>query len=144
MPRNVKTTELTLTRTVAASPAAIFDLWIDPKSPGSPWFGTAKAIVQPIVDGLFYHSVHFGGEDWAHYGRFLVLERARRIEHTWVSRATQGFESIVSLTFEPQDTQTLIRLRHTNVPDDEMGRQHQEGWGYVLGGIAERFSGSPR
>lgn len=144
MPPQVKTTELTVTRTVAATPAEVFDVWIDPKSPGSPWFGVAKAIVQPVIDGLFYHSVQFGGHDWAHYGRFVVLDRPRRIEHTWVSIATRGVESLVSLTFEPQGDQTLINLRHTNLPDDEMGRQHQDGWGFVLGAIAEKFSRRPK
>jgi uncharacterized protein YndB with AHSA1/START domain len=116
----VKTMELTVTRTIPASAADVFDVWIDSTSPGSPWFGTARAIVQPVVDGLFYHSVQFEGHDWAHYGRFIVLDRPRRIEHTWVSEATRGLESVVTLTFEPRGDQTLVQLRHANIPDDEL------------------------
>jgi hypothetical protein len=70
------------TRLIPASPAEVYDVWIDPKSPGGPWFGAAKAIVQPVVDGLFYHVVRFEGHDWAHYGRFVTLDRPSRIEHT--------------------------------------------------------------
>jgi len=40
-----------------------------------------------VVDGLFHHAVHFEGHDWAHYGRFIALERGRRIGHSWVSEA---------------------------------------------------------
>jgi uncharacterized protein YndB with AHSA1/START domain len=135
----VKTTEIEVTRTIPATPSAIFDLWIDPKSPGSPWFGAARAIVQPVLDGLFYHVVHFEGRDWAHYGRFTVLSRPQCIEHTWVSEATRGLESLVRLTLEPQDNQTLLKLRQTNVPNDEMGRRHEAGWGFVIAAIVERF-----
>jgi uncharacterized protein YndB with AHSA1/START domain len=140
----MKTMELELTRTILASPEDVYDVWIDPKSPGSPWFGGGKAIVQPHADGLFYHVVSFEGHDWAHYGRFVVLSRPSRIEHTWVSEGTRGLESIVSLSFEPAGKSTLVTLRHTNLPDDEMGRRHNEGWGYVLDCIVARFDKSTR
>jgi uncharacterized protein YndB with AHSA1/START domain len=140
----VKTLELTIKRTVAAAPPEVFDVWIDSRSPGSPWFGVTRAIVQPVVDGLFYHLVQFEGRDWAHYGRFMVLDRPRRIEHTWVSEATRGLESIVQLTFEPKGKQTLLTLRHSNVPDDEMGRRHEQGWGFVLNTVAQRFASSAK
>src|SRR5262249_43204422 len=99
----LKTTELTLTRLIPATPGEVFDVWLDAKSPGSPWFGVTRAIVQPIVDGLFYHLVQFENHDWAHYGRFIALDRPSRIEHTWVSEATRGPESRVALTFETED-----------------------------------------
>jgi uncharacterized protein YndB with AHSA1/START domain len=136
----VKTVDLTVTRTIAATPAEVFDAWLDFKSPGSPWFGVARAIINPVVDGLFYHQVRFEDHDWAHYGRFIALDRPRRIQHTWVSEATRGLESVVTLTFDVQREKTLVRLHHSNVPDDEMGRRHEEGWGFVLGALAERFA----
>ena len=135
-----KTIELTITRAVAASPSEVFDVWTDSTSPGSPWFGITRAIVQPVVDGLFYHLVQFDGRDWAHYGRFTALDRPRRIEHTWVSEATRGLESVVALTFEPQGDQTVVTLHHSNIPDDEFGRSHENGWGFVLDMIVERFA----
>jgi hypothetical protein len=42
---------------------------------------------------------------------------------------------VVTLTFEPRGDQTLVQLRHTNIPDDELGRRHEQGWGFVLGAI---------
>ena len=53
--------------------------------------GTASksAIINPVVDGLFYHVVKHEGKSWAHYGRFIRLDRGRAIEHTWVSEATR-------------------------------------------------------
>jgi uncharacterized protein YndB with AHSA1/START domain len=136
----IKTTELTVKRTVPATPAQVYDVWLDHRSPGSPWFGTARAIVSPVVDGLFYHSVDHAGRSWAHYGRFLALERGKRIQHTWMSEATRGLESIVTVTLEARGSDAEVTLRHTNIPDDEMGRMHAEGWSHVLGTIAERFA----
>lgn len=135
-----QTLQIVVARTIPANPAAVFDVWMDPTSPGSPWFGVARAIVQPVVDGLFYHVVQHEGRDWAHYGRFTVLDRPGRIEHTWMSEATRGFESKVTLTLEPMGDRTLATLRQVNVPDDEMGRRHELGWGFVLDAIVERFT----
>ncbi len=140
----IATSELTVKRTVPATPAEVYDTWLDPKSPGSPWFGTARAIVDPVVDGLFHHSVEHAGKRWAHYGRFIALERGRRIQHTWVSEATRGLESIVTVTLEAGGGDTEVVLHHANVPDDAMGRQHADGWAFVLASIAERFAGRGR
>ena len=102
-------------------------MWLDPKIPGGLWFGVERAIVNPVVDGLFYHAVKHEGRSWPHYGRFIRLDRGRAIEHTWVSEATRGLESVVTITLAPRDGATEVTLRHANLPDDEMGRGPQ-GW----------------
>lgn len=136
----MKTCDLTVTRTIAASPAEVFDVWLDARSPGGPWFGPQRVILNPVVDGLFYHSVEHEGQTWPHYGRFITLDRPHKIEHTWVSPATRGLESIVTLQFEPRGDQTEVTLRHTGVPDDEMGHQHKDGWDFILATIARRLA----
>lgn len=136
----MKLTDLTVSRTVKASPEDVFDVWIDPKSPGGPWFGAERVILSPVVDGLFYHAVKHEGRTWAHYGRFIQVERPRLIEYTWVSEATRGVESIVTVKFLARDGQTEVTLRHSGVPDDEMGRQHEADWGWVLSMLTERFA----
>jgi uncharacterized protein YndB with AHSA1/START domain len=75
----------------------------------------------------------------AHYGRFLALERGRRIEHTWMSEATKGLDTVVLIILEPKGNQTEVTLRHSGIPDDALGRQHQEGWTAILGALADRF-----
>ena len=135
-----KQTDLTITRVIAARPDQIYDVWLDPKSPGGPWFGAKRVILDARVDGLFYHCVSHEGRDWAHYGRFVALERPRRVEHTWVSEATRGLESLVTVTLEPEDAGTRVTLRHTGVPDDDFGRQHADGWSFMLGAIESRFA----
>lgn len=134
--------DINLSRTVNATPDQVFNVWLDSKSPGGPWFGAQRVILNPEVDGLFYHAVGHEGRMWAHYGRFTRIEKPRLIEHTWVSEATQGRETILTLTLEGRGRATEVTLRHTGVPDDAMGRGHQDGWTYVLDAIVKRF-GTP-
>jgi uncharacterized protein YndB with AHSA1/START domain len=137
-----KTIELTVSRHIRGSANDIFDVWLDPKSPGGVWFGVERVILSPLnpsVDGLFYHVVKHEGRAWAHYGRFIKLDRGRAIEFTWVSEATRGLESIVSVTLVSRDGGTDVTLRHTNVPDDDAGRQHEAGWTWYLNALGERI-----
>jgi len=131
--------DMTVTRTISAPAEKVFDVWIDPKSPGGPWFGADRVILNPVVDGLFYSAVKHEGRTWPHYGRFIRIERPHLVEYTWVSEGTGGVESVVALTFEARGDQTEVTLRHSGVPDDEMGRKHKEGWTWVLSMLAKRF-----
>jgi len=139
----MKLTDITVTRTIPAPAEKVFDVWIDPKSPGGLWFGAERVILNPVVDGLFYHAVKHEGRTWPHYGRFLQIDRPRRVEYAWVSEATKGVESIVLFTLEPKGDHTEVTLRHSGVPDDDMGRQHKEGWTWLLSMLAERFTSRP-
>jgi uncharacterized protein YndB with AHSA1/START domain len=136
----MKRIEITVSRVIPATPSDVFDVWLDAKSPGGPWFGPEKVILNPVVDGLFYHCARHEGRTWAHYGRFVRLEKPRVIEHTWMSEATRGIESAVTVTLEPRGGDTLLTLRHSDLPDDDMGRQHEEGWKFITGAIADRFA----
>ena len=82
----------------------------------------ARVILNAVVDGLFYLAVKHEGRIWPHYGRFLQIDRPRRVEHTWVSEATKGVETVVAITLEPKGDHTEMTLRHSGLADDEMGR----------------------
>jgi len=130
-------TEITVARTIPASPEKVFDLWMDANSPGGPWFGAERVILNPVVDGLFYFAGKHEGRIWPRYGRFLQINRPHQVEYTWMSEATKGAESIVTVTLELQGDETQITRRHSGVPDEEMGRRHQEGWAWVLNALAD-------
>jgi uncharacterized protein YndB with AHSA1/START domain len=133
-------TNITVTRVILASPEQIFDAWIDPTTPGGPWYGADRVILNLVVDGLFYHAVKHAGRTWPHYGRFLQIDHPRQLEFTSVSEATQGVETVVRVTLEPKGDTTEVTLRHSGVPDDEMGRQHEAGWNWALSVLAERLA----
>src|SRR5260370_29211258 len=136
----MKLTDITVARTIPAPAEKVCDVWMDPKSPGGRWYGSDRVILNAVVDGLFYIGVKYEGRTWPHYGRFLQIERPRLVEYTWMSEATKGAESIVTVTMEAKGEQTEVTLRHSGVPDDEMGRQHKEGWEGVLSAQAEGFA----
>jgi Activator of Hsp90 ATPase homolog 1-like protein len=52
------------------------------------------------------------------------------------------FEPLVLVTLEPRGEQTELTLHHSGVPDDEIERQHKEGWTWVLSMLAECFAPS--
>ena len=139
----MKLNEVSVSRTIPAPADKVFDVWMDPKSPGGPWFGAERLILNPVVDGLFYLAVKHEGHTWPHYGRFLQINRPSLVEYTWMSDGTKGAESIVTVTMEPRGDETEVTLRHSGVPDDEMGRQHEGGWTWVLSKLAESL-GSKR
>ena len=135
-----KTMEITLTRTIAAAPAEVYDAWLDPHCPVNPFHGSHRLVFEPRA-GSLYHFVHMQGDvERPHYGRFDVLERGSRIQMTWMSNHTRGLESVVTVTFKPDGADTLHTLRHANLPDDEMGRAHDGGWKHFVGLLEQRFA----
>ena len=137
-------TEITVSRLIPAPPEQVFNVWMDPESPGGPWFGSIRTILNPHVDGLFYQAVLHAGRSWHHYGRFTKIDRPHTVQYTWVSEATKGFESIVTVTFRQSGAATEVTLRQTGIPDDELGRRHKDGWDAVLSTLADRFVSQQR
>ena len=137
-----KTTTITVNRTIPASPSEVYDAWLDPATPDTPWdrADCEKVLLEPRLDGLFYfRRVSPEGVDFPHFGRFSVLEPAKKIEYTWMSPFTGGLESIVTVELAGKGDDTLLLLRHSNLPDDEGGHMHHAGWTSRLDAVAERF-----
>ena len=135
----MKTMDLTLERTIPASPSEVFDAWLDPKSPAGPWHDALKLIFQPVVDGMFYWGYNHNGREKPHYGRFTVVERPHKVVHTWMSEHTHGLDTLVTITFEPKGKDTKVTLRHAGLPDDPDGHGHNGGWSYFLDELAKPF-----
>ena len=135
-----KTLTFTLERTIPAPPSEVFDAWLDPRVPGTPWNAAEKFIVDAKVDGLFYWTL----KGTAHYGRFTAFDRPRRIQHTWVSPNTLGRESTVTVTFTKQGEETVMTLVHSDLPDHALARGHEGGWTYFLGIFREQFGDGSR
>lgn len=135
MNATINTIELTFQRTIPASPAQVFDGWLSPKVPGTPWNQAEKLSLDPKLDGLFFW--HANGV--SHYGRFTEVERPARIRHTWVSPHTLGLESVVTVTFRKEGGETIMTLVHSGLPDTPGGRKHEQGWNYFLNIFPEQF-----
>lgn len=130
-----KNIEVRVERTVPAPRGEVFDAWLNPKVPGTPWNAAEKFIMEAKVDRLFYW--HLKGT--SHYGMFTAIDRPTRIQHTWVSPNTLGLESTVTVTFEARGDETRMTLVHSGLPDNENGHAHENGWNYFLGIFREQF-----
>ncbi len=131
--------DVKVSRTIPATAAEVYDVWLDYKHPGGPWFGAGKVIVNPVVDGLFYHCAEHQGRIWPHYGRFVSLDRGRRVEYMWMSEGTKGKETMVTVAFEPKGKDCEVTILHSGLPE-ESGRDHEGGWTSILGAVADRIA----
>jgi uncharacterized protein YndB with AHSA1/START domain len=140
MENSNETLEFRFERRIPATLTEVFDGWLDPKIPGNPWSAAEKFVLDPKVDGLFFWTLN----RTSHYGRFTVVERPARIQHTWVSPKTLGKESTVTVTFKKQGEDTLMTLVHSDLPDHELARGHENGWNCFLDVFPGQFGNNSR
>jgi len=133
----MKLIDVTVSRVIPGKPAEVFDVWLDPACPGSPFHGAAKMLITATVDGLFFWGHGNGTRTVPHYGRFTRIDRGKLVEHTWMSESTHGLESTVSISFEPHADGTQMTIQHRGLPDNDDGRGHEGGWNYFLGALAK-------
>jgi hypothetical protein len=74
----------------------------------------------------------------------MEFERSALIQHSWVSPKTLGQESIVTLTFQKKEDETLLTLVHSGIPDTDAGRGHEKGWNYFLDIFPRQFGNGSR
>jgi uncharacterized protein YndB with AHSA1/START domain len=124
-------------RVLWASPEEVFDAWTDPKSlalwmaPGS----VSRSIVEsdPRVGGRFRIVMKGPDCENEHTGEYLVLDRPRALVFTWISRATRGKSTTVSVGIRRLGPgQTEVTLLHEGLPDEQATSQHGSGWGHIL------------
>ena len=142
MTTSTKTVDIKVERIIPAPPSEVFDGWLDPTIPGTPWHENDKLIVNPKVDGLWYW-LSLGGTP--HYGRFMDIDRPSRIQYSWMSPNTLGQESTVTVTFRKTAEGTLMTLLHSGLPNDDMAKAHEKGWNSISDKFSKIFvSGSHR
>ena len=124
-----KAKPVTIERKILGTPTEVYNAWLDPSVPGAFGHENEQLIIDLKVEGLWYWR-SIGGTP--HYGRFLELSHPSRIQHSWMSPNTLGQDSVVTVTFEPVDGGTTMKIVHADLPNQEMAAAHVEGWKALL------------
>ena len=128
---------LRLVRVLQAPPEEVFDAWTDAASlavwmaPGA----VSRSVVEldARVGGRFRIVMKGPDCDHVHEGEYLVVERPRRLVFTWISAATGGLATTVTVELVPRGRgETELTLTHEGLPDEAAREQHGSGWGDIL------------
>jgi uncharacterized protein YndB with AHSA1/START domain len=126
---------VTVQREIAAPAEELFDAWLDGQSLGT-WFRPSgvretRAETDPRVGGTF-HIVMVHDESTVCSGTYREIDRPRRLVFTWSSPDTRSQDTIVTVTFQPSSTGTVVEIHHTGLPDEEARGSHHAGWSDIL------------
>jgi uncharacterized protein YndB with AHSA1/START domain len=123
-------------RRIAAPAEDLFDAWLDAQSLGS-WLRPrgireTRAETDPREGGTFRIVMADDESSIVHTGTYREIDRPRRLVFTWSSPATRFRDSIVTVTFHPSSSSTVVEIHQVGLPDEEAQASHHSGWSDAL------------
>jgi uncharacterized protein YndB with AHSA1/START domain len=126
---------------IRTTPEAAFDAWLDPRKAARFLAANTATVAvfenEPREGGAFRLVMVDDGRRIEHEGRYVVIERPKRLIFTWVSAGTDHHLSLVTLSFTPTAGGVRIDLEHDGLPDAERAGRHKGGWASILRKLSE-------
>lgn len=132
--------EVRLTRRFEASPERVFDAFLDPAKARRFMFATPdgemlRADIDARVGGTFNFTERRGEQKAEHVGRYMVIERPRRLVFTF-SVDNFASEDLVTIDIVARGTGCELTLTHALKPELAAYKERaQSGWGKILEGL---------
>ena len=115
---------------IAAPPETVFSFFTDPALMVK-WKGI-EATLDPKPGGVYRVSIN--GRDIA-TGKYVEVVPHTRVVFTWgwegEGSAVPPGTSTVEITLVPDGSETIVRLRHLGLPQDQRD-QHSQGWDHFM------------
>jgi uncharacterized protein YndB with AHSA1/START domain len=153
----VTSTIVRVQRAFDCTAEAIYDAWLDPKLARRFWFATqdgevVRCDIEPGVNGRFtivdrrpIDGATGQRMDVEHSGRFLQLDRPRRIAFSFGLPQFQSHETTVIIDIEPQGDGCELTLRHDLGPaEEDIGEaleRTEAGWTTILANLERALKG---
>lgn len=141
-----------VTHAYACSAERVYDAWLDPQQACKFLFATPpqgeiiRCDIEPGINGCFTITDRRQAPDASvtaeveHCGRFLQLDRPRRIAFSFSVPQFSDNESAVIVDIVPQGDGCELTLRHDLGPADdaiEMLEKAEEGWARILANLGQ-------
>ena len=139
-------TTIAVTQAIAAPPEAAFDAWLDAARAGAWLFATptgrmVEVAMDPRVGGAFRIVDRRAGEDVAHVGTYLELERPSRLVFEFGVPKYSPARDRVVVAIAPLAAGCEVTLTHTLTPGmEEWADSVRQGWTGILAGLAAELS----
>lgn len=136
---------VSVTHRFSASAERVFDAWLDPEKACKFLFVTptgemVRTEIDPRVGGRFTIIERRGGEEVAHVGTYLELDRPRRLAFTLTVPKYSQAEDRIQIEIRPLRSGCELTLTHEMQPDmTEVRGRAEAGWRGILEILAEQL-----
>lgn len=126
---------LTVKRVINSKPESIFKALTDQKIMEK-WFfagpdGWSATVKSKASTGEKYQIDMHGEDDtYTHTGEFKEVVPNKKLVFTWNSKSVQN--TVVTITLKEKEKGTEVTLVHEFLPNEEMVKNHTEGWKAIL------------
>lgn len=138
--KKAPSTVVRITRRFSASPERVFDAWLDPAIAGKFLFATTtgqmvRAETDPRVGGKFAFTDRRDGQNVAHTGEYLDINRPRRLVFSFSVDSSPSTR--VTIEIAPTEFGCELTLTHELDPKwAEHASRTEAGWIGILDGLA--------